>query len=326
MSRINYRSVITETERKNNSLYIKYIKENGTAGECPWWCIYSFAELPPDIVDEDGQPKVGAVIQLSYDEITGKTFPGPQYKRRDVPLNQKTFVKKMDRRSLFEGVQLFCPQNMEELLQKSAKVCTREELFEIIKLQQAGNEAVLRQHLLDILGISDRSLPLQEDSQIEYKASFLHCPMKVANERMAQYNNIFSEICAFGNSHIDGTIYIGVKNDGTIIGIEKELENEAPFQNRNDFEADFINIMHLAFNNFQFVNSIKTTWYKTADEKLFFKIDVPAWKNGIIFLNGNQLYVRHESSRRLLKDQDMINYIINNRNNFTNTFNDRKEM
>ena len=89
MSRINYRSVITETEIKNNSLYIKYIKENGTAGECPWWCIYSFAELPPDIVDEDGQPKVGAVIQLSYDEITGKTFPGPQYKRRDVPLTRK---------------------------------------------------------------------------------------------------------------------------------------------------------------------------------------------------------------------------------------------
>ena len=56
MSRINYRSVITETEIKNNSLYIKYIKENGTAGECPWWCIYSFAELPPDIVDEDGLP------------------------------------------------------------------------------------------------------------------------------------------------------------------------------------------------------------------------------------------------------------------------------
>ena len=47
-------------------------------------------------------------------------------------------------------------------------------------------------------------------------------------------------------------------------------------------------------------------------EKLFFRIDVPAYQ-GIVFLNGNQLFVRHESSRRLLKDQDLISYI-NNRN------------
>lgn len=218
----------------------------------------------------------------------------------------------MNRESLFEGAQLFCPQTIDELLNQAYAVCSREELCQIIQLQQAGNEATLRQRLLDILGISDRTLPVQEGSQIEYKASFLHYPMRAANERIAQYNNIFSEICAFANSHINGVIYIGVRNDGTIVGIENELEQDAPFENRNDFEADFLNLMHLAFNNFQFVNSIRMTWLKTSDEKLFYRIDVPAWQ-GIVFLNGNQLFVRHESSRRLLKDQDLISYI-NNRN------------
>ena len=322
MSRINYQSLITETEVRHNSLYIKYKKENGADGECPWWCIYSFVELPSDIIDENGLPKIGAYIQLSYDELTGKTFPGPKYKRRPTPLNSKTLVRKMNKESLFEGVQLFSPITIDELLKRASETCTREQLWEIMQLQQSGNETMLRQRLLDILGISDRMLPKQEGFQIEYKSSFLHCPMRAANERMTQYNNIFSEICAFGNSHVDGIIYIGVKNDGTVSGVEEELENEAPFQNRNDFEADFINLMHVAFNNFQFVNSLKTTWYKTIDGKLFFKIEIPAWNQGVVFLNGNQLYVRHESSRRLLKDQDLINYI----RNINNMTNDRKEV
>ena len=322
MSRINYQSLITETEVRHNSLYIKYKKENGADGECPWWCIYSVVELPSDIIDENGLPKIGAIIQLSYDECTGKTFPGPKYKRRPTPLNSKTLVRKMNKESLFEGVQLFSPITIDELLKRASETCTREQLWEIMQLQQSGNETMLRQRLLDILGISDRMLPKQEGFQIEYKSSFLHCAVKVANERTTQYNNIFSEICAFGNSHVDGIIYIGVKNDGTVSGVEEELENEAPFQNRNDFEADFINLMHVAFNNFQFVNSLKTTWYKTIDETLFFRIDVPAWKEGGVFLSGNQLYVRHESSRRLLKDQDLINFI----RNINNPDNDRKEV
>ena len=36
MARINYQSLITETEEKHNSLYIKYMKENGAEGKCPW--------------------------------------------------------------------------------------------------------------------------------------------------------------------------------------------------------------------------------------------------------------------------------------------------
>lgn len=308
----NFKALITEQFIKNNTNYIKYTKENGAEGECPWWCIQNFVELPSDIVDAEGQPIIGATLQLSYDDSTGRTFPGSIYKRRDPPLYRRSFARRMNRESLFEGAQLFCPQTIDELLNRAYAFCSREELCEIIQFQQAGNEATLRQRLLDILGISDRTLPVQEGSQIEYKASFLHCPMRAANERIAQYNNIFSEICAFANSHINGVIYIGVRNDGTIVGIENELEQDAPFENRNDFEADFLNLMHLAFNNFQFVNSIRMTWLKTSDGKLFYRIDVPAWQ-GIVFLNGNQLFVRHESSRRLLKDQDLISYI-NNRN------------
>lgn len=315
--RVNFNSLITEKEVINNSLYIKYEKDDGTEGQCPWWCIYSFVELPSDIVDGEGQPKVGATIQLSNDE-SGKTFPGSIYKRRAIPLTMKAFVRKMNRQSLYEGAHLFSPMSLSQMLAKCFEVCTKDQLCEIIQLQQNGNATRLKQRLLEILGISDNALPIQEGLQIEYKASFLHCPMKAANERMTQYNNIFSEICAFANSHVDGIICIGVKNDGTIVGIDEELENEAPFQTRADFEADFNNLMNKAFNNFQFVNSIKTTWFKTVDDKLFCRIDIPAWQ-GLVFLNGNQLYVRHESSRRLLKDKDLIDYIISNQG-------DRKEV
>ena len=44
-----------------------------------------------------------------------------------------------------------------------------------------------------------------------------------------------------------------------------------------------MHFLQVDLRNGNIVDSIKTTWYKTADEKLFFKIDVPAWKNGFVY-------------------------------------------
>ena len=111
--------MITEQFVKNKTQYIKYIKENGAEGECPWWCIQNFVELPSDIVDAEGQPIIGATLQLSYDDSIGRTFPGPIYKRREIPLYRRSFARRMNRESLFEGAQLFCPQTIDELLNQA---------------------------------------------------------------------------------------------------------------------------------------------------------------------------------------------------------------
>lgn len=52
-------------------------------------------------------------------------------------------------------------------------------------------------------------------------------------------------------------MYVGVGNDGTIRGVEDELLNEAPFENRADFQADFMNQLSQAIDNYSFVSQIK---------------------------------------------------------------------
>ena len=69
----------------------------------------------------------------------------------------------------------------------------------------------------------------------------MHSANPLRSERSFQNQQIFKEIVAFGNSHEMGDVYVGVGNDGTIRGVEDELLNEAPFENRADFQADFMN-------------------------------------------------------------------------------------
>lgn len=182
-----------------------------------------------------------------------------------------------------------------------------------MELKVNPSEHVQYSSLCTILGVdSVDMIGKQENRFREYKSSFLHCANPLHNERTYQYQQIFREIVAFGNAHVAGDVFVGINNKGEVRGIEEELLNETPFTNRADFQADFRNQLNQAIGNYQFVSSIKMTWYKTAEEKLFCRISVPKWEGTVILLNGCELYVREDAGKKQLKDKDLIDYIVKN--------------
>ena len=164
--------------------------------------------------------------------------------------------------------------------------------------------------LCSLLNIDFVELGMQESCSREFKSSFLHSANPQRTERSYQYQQIFREIAAFANSHKSGNVFVGIANDGSIRGVEKELLDEAPFSNRADFQKDFWNQMSQSIGNYSFVSSIEIKWYKTPDDKLFCRISVPKWDGEVILLNGCELYVRDDAGKKQLKDKDLIDYIL----------------
>lgn len=313
-----FQAKVIEVKNSPAGRYLRYVNmDSGEEGKLPEWCIVSFAILPKECLDADGHIVEGAILKLREME-DGKVYPGTCYQRRAVPL-QKPDVKKrkMSKESLYEGARLYQPVSLDALWKKFEKKLRNNELdasaiLQAMKIKGMSSEKEQHTCLSMLMGVNATDIAIQENRYQEFKMSFLHSTIHantLRSERSVQYKEIFKEIAAFGNSHEGGYVFIGVDNNGTVCGIEDELLNETPFDNRADFQADFLNQLNQAIDNYAFVSSIEMVWYKTAEGKLFCKICVPIWKGLIILLNGCELYVRGEASKRQLKNADFIDYV-----------------
>lgn len=316
----SFEAKVIEVKNSQADRYLRYVNmDNGEEGTVPEWCITSFVILPDECLDASGHIVKGATLELREME-NGKIYPGKMYKRRDVPLQKPSLIvrtKKMSKESLYEDVKLYKPVSLTDLWQTFETRLRNNELTADAVMQTLeikGNSTEKEQHawLCKLLGVATFDLGVQEKLHQEFKMSFLHSANPLRTERSCQNQQIFKEIAAFANSHEPGDVFVGVENDGKIHGVEEELLNEAPFDNRADFQADFINQLHQAVDNFSFVSTVKMTWYKTVDEKLFCRISVPKWDGDIILLNGCELYVRVEACKKQLKNADLINYVLSN--------------
>lgn len=313
-----FQAKVIEVKNSPAGRYLRYVNmDSGEEGKLPEWCIVSFAILPKECLDADGHIVEGAILKLREME-DGKVYPGTCYQRRAVPL-QKPDVKKrkMSKESLYEGAHLYQPVSLGALWKMFEKKLRNNELdasaiLQAMKIKGMSSEKEQHTCLSMLMGVNAIDIAIQENRYQEFKMSFLHSTIHantLRSERSVQYKEIFKEIAAFGNSHEGGYVFIGVDNNGTVCGIEDELLNETPFDNRADFQADFLNQLNQAIDNYAFVSSIEMVWYKTAEGKLFCKICVPIWKGLIILINGCELYVRGEASKRQLKNADFIDYV-----------------
>ncbi len=294
--------------------------ETKDTGTVPCWCLDDFAIFNEQDMDPNGHLRIGAEVQL-IDMGNGKFYPGLKYERK--PRERSTSMHRqpartMSKESLYEGTEIYnmCIQDdIENLWKEFEDNCdklSQNILVEGIKTRNKGIEEQ-KMFLISALGLNKITSLIQESTDIEFKSSFMHTPYpKKINEKVQQYRNIFAEIVAFANSHLDGKIYVGINNDGSINGLENELLNEAPFSTRADFEADFLNQLFMATQNNRFASSISLKWYKTKDEHIFCKIIIPEWNGDIIFLNGSELFIRGNACKRHLKNNDMIQYIVAN--------------
>ena len=221
----------------------------------------------------------------------------------------------MSKESLYEDAALYQEKTLDDLwamfADRSSKgEIAKETLLHAFEIKGVAKAKEQYDFLCSLLNIDFVELGMQESCSREFKSSFLHSANPQRTERSYQYQQIFREIAAFANSHKSGNVFVGIANDGSIRGVEKELLDEAPFSNRADFQKDFWNQMSQSIGNYSFVSSIEIKWYKTPDDKLFCRISVPKWDGEVILLNGCELYVRDDAGKKQLKDKDLIDYIL----------------
>lgn len=303
------------------SYYTLKKTETDEAGSVPCWCLDDFAVFNEQDLDSNGHLRIGAEVQLREME-NGKIYPGLGYEKRfksSISLHRQP-TKTMSKESLYEGAEkynTYIQDDIENLWKKFEDRCDelpQSILIEGIKIRNKGIEEQ-KPFLISALGLDKIKILIQESKDIEFKSSFMHTPyQKKLNEKILQYRNIFAEIVAFANSHLDGKIYVGINNDGSINGLENELLTEAPFSTRSDFETDFINQLYMITQNHSFSTTIDMKWFKTEEDHIFCLINVPKWDGDIIFINGCELYVRCKANKTQLKNNDLINYIIKNAN------------
>lgn len=314
----NFEAKVIEVKNSPAGRYLRYVNmDNGEEGKVPEWCIISFVVLPKEYLDADGHIVEGVTLKLREME-DGKIYPSTCYQHRAVPLPKPSAsvkMKKMNKASLYEGVLLYQSVPLEELWKMFEQKLRNNELtpdaiLQAMEVKSKSSEKEQSAYLGVLMGVNTVDIGMQENRHKEFKSSFLHSANPLRSERCFQNQQIFKEIAAFGNSHEAGDVFVGVGNDGTIRGVEDELLNEAPFDNRADFQADFLNQLSQAIDNYTFVSSVKMIWYKTPEGKLFCRISVPKWEGGIILLNGCELYVRGDAGKRQLKNTDLINYVL----------------
>ena len=287
-----------------------------------------YVNLPDDLFDECQRLKVGATLELV--EMTngrvypnhktyGKTASAPRLSLSTAATNQPTKAAKpakMNRNALFaDTIRYEQTPSLDNLWNRFAAKCselTPAEIMSAITMKGTATADEQTALLCTLLGIHTTQLSPQESSVVEYKSSFVHSAKAPQSERTMQYNEILSELLAFANSHVEGQLFIGVNNGGEIVGVEDELLNDTPFANRADFEADFRNFINQSTGNFAFCNSLSIDWFHTDDDHLFCRITVPQWTNNVILMRGTELYVREGASRRQLKNNDFIQYILSN--------------
>lgn len=298
-----------------------YMYEDVEAGECravPCWCLDDFALFPSDALDPQTQHlRVGANVDLVFDEAKGKTFPSPVYPRLPHSLrpDRKPTPEAVNIESWYDSAKPYAAKMT--LNECRAEYVDRVRLGQVDAATQARilqlmmppvNEAELLKALQEALGYV---LPwMQESGTVEYKSSFFHHanPSKTSKD---QFDEIISELASFANSHVSGKVYVGINKGGEIVNLADELMQNSKVSTRERFEADFKNRVKQQSGSFEFMSAISFEWFKTEDNKLFCCISVGKWEGGIVIL-GNELWVRNESAKHLLRFNDLIDYIKKN--------------
>ena len=132
-----------------------------------------------------------------------------------------------------------------------------------------------------------------ESEKLEFKSSFNCMP------------GVMETIAAFANSGHEGTLIIGVDDAGIPIGL-KDIHNRNDQKLREDALRNRVKQkMGLPLSR-----SLTFEWSERTG-KMICTIQVPKWTGAPIFLNGNKLYCRMESSNQLLKNSDLVDFIRN---------------
>jgi predicted HTH transcriptional regulator len=155
----------------------------------------------------------------------------------------------------------------------------------------------------------------EEGQTVEYKSSFVFTCDGIADIEKQLGQEIMRQVAAFMNCN-GGTIYIGYRDDGTVCGIEKDLEII------NDDTSDRFNPYKLTIDGItlKFQNTISRVLGSLAsrnvsvrvkkDErsgKLICKLVVTP-RSQLVWLNGRRLFIRCQNTVQELYGDEIIQF------------------
>ena len=141
-----------------------------------------------------------------------------------------------------------------------------------------------------------------EDVTKEFKTSFFEAS---DDSKHPQNWNVFKEICAFLNSELGGTLYLGVQDSGYTAGIERDLMNLRKIGNKA--YADNIDgyrryILDDAKKHFADQSVLLNLTFTPLEEDNVLAIKVDPWHNGIVEMDG-LAFIRMDSESPVMDSQ-----------------------
>ncbi len=309
-------NITTGIVLSHNDIIYQMRLEEGVTEQIPVKTMH-FVKYPKAMIDEHGFLKPGIQITL-YERMSNNgdkklLYPDHStYRVMEVNIAEQS-IESQPNIPLFSNLierDFNTPQDLERLL--LTYISSRNDFTQDVHRQVAAiiirNDRVAACNLLR--GILHESIFPQEDAFNEYKTSFLKSPVPCADEqeqRKMQFKNIIKELLAFANSGHQGTLLVGVTDNGDICGIEKEITEFNPAFTIEKFESMFRNVIK-QLTSTAFLCSLDIQWEKIGGHTIC-RIQVPAWEGDVLFLNGVELYVRTGASVHQLKGNDLINFI-----------------
>ncbi len=151
-------------------------------------------------------------------------------------------------------------------------------------------------------------LTLGETSRVEFKQT---ARVNLATKQRDQVIElmVIKSVAGFMNAH-GGTLLIGVKDDGEVFGIEKDLKTLGSKQNRDGFELWLTGLLDNTLGPTG--TSRVAIAYEVFPEGTVCRVDVAAGKKPTFVRGSNReadLYVRLNNSTRLLNTSDALDYV-----------------
>lgn len=163
-----------------------------------------------------------------------------------------------------------------------------------------------RQGMLDFYErVTGKALLYQESQTIEQKSSIW-----VASDGTPRGLEE-KAFCLGGmtNSQIGGCLLIGIDKNMVFTGVENELLSKGI--SRELAEARIRNTLG-QLSSHDYIRRCRFTWLSVAlkpEKHLLLRIDAPSSYSDVVVVSGNKIPLRSGSTSRLLKGQEMINFV-----------------
>lgn len=141
-----------------------------------------------------------------------------------------------------------------------------------------------------------------EDVTKEFKTSFFEAP---DNSKHPQNWTIFKEVCAFLNSELGGTIYLGVQDTGYALGLDRDMMNLAKIGNKayvDNIDGYRRYILDDAKRFFADQSVLMNLTFTPLENDRVLAIKVEPWHNGIVEMDG-KAFIRLDCESPVMDSQ-----------------------